>query len=603
LLAGALAVLSTLLVAGAVVVGDRPTPQGDASLAADRSAAGQRTPTPSPSGLAAASPVAPGPAQPAADAPRFVPGELLVRVAPGDRAASAETLEDEAGTEVEQRLPLPGLKLVSLPPGDSVPETARELEALPGVRYAEPNFIYGRSSLPNDPELSRMWGLENSGQRVRGTRGTVDADIDAPAAWDVTTGDPAVRVGVADDGVAPHPDLVGNLLPGRDFVDLDADATPAGRTDFHGTHVAGTIGAVGDNGIGGAGVSQDVGIVPLRIFDEAGQTTAARIVSAFSYAGAQGLDVVNASFGGMLASRAERDAVRGASGTLLVVAAGNYRNNHDRSPDFPCAFGSPNIVCVAATDQRDRLARFSNFGRETVDLAAPGVDVLSTVPRDSLLNDFGDGFDDPLGTRWTLGGRGLEWGRERRFHDASLTDSPDEPYRNRSDSWARSAAIDLTARKRCSLIYWGDVRTERGSDYLVAEVSGDRRDWVRLERHSGHRSISGIERLPEELQGDESVYVRFRLDSDRSGRDEGIWLNTVFLECLATEDTYGYLDGTSMAAPHVSGAAALILAAHPSADVAEIRRRLLDTVDPLPSLDGRVATGGRLNVARAVQAP
>lgn len=533
----------------------------------------------------------------------FVPGELLVRFEPRVPAPAEDAALDEVGADVEEQLPLPGLERVEIPPGVGVAQAAERLEREPGIRYAEPNFILRRSAVPDDTAFGALWGLRNTGQTVQGMRGTPGADVHAASAWDLTTGKRRVTVAVADDGVAAnHPDLGANVRSAlaRDFVDGDRNASPTGSTDYHGTHVAGVIGAVGDNARGITGVAWNVGIVPLRIFNRNGTTTSARVVSAIAYADRRGLDVFNGSFGGTQRSRAARQALGRARDTVFVIAAGNFGLNNDRRPDYPCSYPMRHIICVAASDQRDRLASFSNFGRESVDLAAPGVNVLSTVPKGKFLASLVDGFDEPLGARWTRGGTGARWGRQPRYGDMALTDSPGGQYENNSNSFAQSRPIDLTARRRCGLIYRADLRTEPGNDVLTVEASRDGVTWQELARHSGRREVFGFENLPRAYHGDSSVYIRFRLRTDSSIRDDGVYIGEVGVDCETTRASYAFLEGTSFAAPHVAGAAALVLSRYPRATPLGVRRRLLRSVDPLAAGGGKVATGGRLDAAEAL---
>jgi subtilisin family serine protease len=401
-----------------------------------------------------------------ADPPRA--GELLVRFNDDIGASERAAARREADTAIEERLPLPGLELLRVDPGTSTAEAIEQLEDEPGVLYAEPNRYRGAARIPNDPYFAQLWGLHNTGQIVNGSAGSPDADIDALEAWDVATGDPAVTVAIVDSGVArTHPDLASNIwsnpgetgagrragvdddrngyvddTAGWDWVDSDADPADA---HGHGTHVAGTVAARGDNGTGVTGVAWRSGLMALRVLDANGSGSVAAAIEAYAYAGAKGARVLNASLGGAAFSRAEYDAIRAIPGVLFVAAAGNDGRDNDSAPQFPCNYELPNVVCVAATGARDALAGFSNYGARTVDLAAPGATILSTWP---------------------------------------------------------------------------------------------------------------------------------------SG--------------------YAYSSGTSMATPHVAGAAALLFAQRPGATPEAVKQALLAGVDPVPSLAGRTVTGGRLNVYAAL---
>jgi large repetitive protein len=333
-----------------------------------------------------------------------VPGELIVRFAPGVDAPDRAAARVEADVDFERSLPLRGVQLVTAEPGQSVPAAVAELERSADVVYAEPNLIRRAQATPNDPFFPDLWGLHNTGT----PSGTPDADIDAPEAWDLATGSPNVVVGVVDSGVdVTHPDLSsviwanpgesgGLASNGLDDDDngltddwrgwdwVDDDNLPADEAD-HGTHVSGTIAASGNNATGVTGVSWDSRVMPLRMLNADGDGTVADLILAYAYAGAKGAQIVNASLGGADPSNAELDAIQASPNTLFVVAAGNggadgVGDNVDVAPEYPCAYAAANIVCVAASNRNDGLASFSNFGSTSVDLAAPGVQTRSTVP-------------------------------------------------------------------------------------------------------------------------------------------------------------------------------------------------------------------------------
>ena len=346
-------------------------------------------------------------AGPAAGAPDRVGGhaEVLVGFRPAVSAASQRAIVARSGGVSEERFRRIDAMLVSVP-AHARRGVMRALERDPRVRYAEPNVRFHIDQSPNDPSFARLWGLDNSGQVVNGVPGTPDADIDAPEAWAVTTGDASVTVGVIDTGVDyTHPDLAANIwtnpgegcagcgndgidndgngyvddLHGWDFLNGDNDPFD---DNGHGTHVAGTIGAVGDNGVGVAGVNWTVRLMPLKFLGADGSGDAADAIRAVLYADAMGADVTNNSWGGGEYSQALADAIAHADGqgTLFVAAAGNSFANTDVSPNYPSGYDLANVIAVAATDQNDARAWFSNYGRRTVDLGAPGMNIYSTWP-------------------------------------------------------------------------------------------------------------------------------------------------------------------------------------------------------------------------------
>jgi subtilisin family serine protease len=302
------------------------------------------------------------------------PGELLVRF---ERGASQTPALSSLDAEVAERLPLSGLVRVTLEPGVSVADAEAAFERRPEVRYAEPNHRLKIFATPNDPHFTAgdLWGLHQSN----------DADIDAPEAWDVTTGSNAVTVAVVDTGVQPnHPDLDGNLVAGWNYFQGNADTSDP---DGHGTHVAGTIGAEGNNGDGITGVNWRVKLMPLRV-GVANNIPTSAVVAAFQHACTNGAKIVNGSFGGFGLSTAMREAIAACPGTLFVFAAGNTGTDNDQFPVFPCNDPGKNVICVGATTTNDQLAGFSNHGT-SVEIAAPGEGILSTIPGSSY--DIFDG--------------------------------------------------------------------------------------------------------------------------------------------------------------------------------------------------------------------
>jgi subtilisin family serine protease len=337
------------------------------------------------------------------------PTQLIVRFQRDATAAQRLDAREDASTEFERALPVPGMQLVELEPGQQAATAERILERADGVLYAEPNAVRSAFLRPNDPYFTELWAMQNTGQSIRGTAGTPDADSDVAEAWDAGVGGGTV-VAVIDTGVdSAHPDLAPNLWrnpgesgSGRESNGLDDDLN--GRADDwrgwdfvagdndpadqngHGTHVSGTIAADRGNGLGVAGVADGAKLMPVRVLDGTGSGRVSDVIFAYAYAFQNGAKVVNLSLGSTSSSRAERDAIAAFPSMLFVAAAGNGGadgvgdDNDAAAATYPCAYLLPNVVCVAASDNRDRLAGFSNYGATSVDLAAPGVSIASTWP-------------------------------------------------------------------------------------------------------------------------------------------------------------------------------------------------------------------------------
>ncbi|MCK4776497.1 MAG: S8 family serine peptidase, partial [Candidatus Krumholzibacteria bacterium] len=271
----------------------------------------------------------------------------------------------------------------------------------PRVEYIEPNYyIYADDTFPNDPRFPEMWGLHNTGQ----TGGTPDADIDAPEGWDFETGE-GILVGNIDTGTDwQHQDLADNIyenpneIPnngidddGNGFIDdvrgwdfVNNDNNPM-DDNGHGTHTAGTIGAVGNNGIGVVGVNWRAVIMPVKFLSASGGGTTANAIKSVEYTTMMGMNLTNNSWGGGGFSQALKDAIddAGAQGILFVAAAGNGASDTDIFPHYPSSYDSDNIISVANTTHNDLLSGLSNWGLTTVDLGAPGSSILSTQPGNS----------------------------------------------------------------------------------------------------------------------------------------------------------------------------------------------------------------------------
>jgi subtilisin family serine protease len=285
---------------------------------------------------------------------------------------------------------------------------AEELSASHEVAAVEANVVYKLfEKTPNDPEFSKLYGMKNSGQSA----GVIGADIGATAAWEETTGSKGVLVAIVDSGMDyNHSDLKDNVWTNPGESGLDANGKDK-RTngidddgngfvddwrgwDFynddndpmddngHGTHVAGTIGAVGNNESGIVGVNWSVSMVPIKVFSGSGATTTDMLVKGVEYATTLGVFVSNNSWGGGAYSDAIYSAIKKASdkGILFAAAAGNEGENNDVGDHYPSNYDLPNIISVAAINRRDNVSAFSNYGANTVDVAAPGEDIYSTLP-------------------------------------------------------------------------------------------------------------------------------------------------------------------------------------------------------------------------------
>lgn len=287
---------------------------------------------------------------------------------------------------------LGGARNLSGSPADATMEDGVDMEfsrALTGI-------LFSAAMLSTHPAAAveifgSQWALDNSGQHVCNFHG--ESCIDGQAGDDIKyklvtqkSGDCSnVVVAILDTGAdLSHPDLAGNLLPGKNFVGGDESDDPQ-DDNLHGTHVTGIIAGNGTEASGVVGVCHKAKVLPVKVADSQGQLTDADILTGINYAVSQGARVVNGSFGGPQPSAVVKSAIGHATNTLFIFAAGNGDEHGigfdiDTQPSYPAAYGLPNIITVAATDANDQLGSFSNFGAQMVQLAAPGVNIVSSLP-------------------------------------------------------------------------------------------------------------------------------------------------------------------------------------------------------------------------------
>ncbi len=329
----------------------------------------------------------------------YDPSSMLVRFDPALKESARERIvEKVGGTVLAEFTAVPGLVHIEF---DGALPLERALLAMyesKGVLYAEPDWVVRHHQVPNDPSFGNLWGLRNTGQTVNGDPGSAGADIRATSAWDLFTGDPNFVVAIIDSGTQlNHPDLAANIwtnpgeiagngadddgngyiddVNGWDFYSRDSNPTDGG----HGTHTAGTVGAVGNNGTGVVGVAWRCKLMPLRFLGANGGYTSDAVL-AIQYTTAKGVKVSNNSWGGGGFSQALYDAIAASRsvGQVFVASAGNNGTNNDATPAYPATYNLDNIISVAATDNNDGRASFTNYGATTVDIGAPGVNTLST---------------------------------------------------------------------------------------------------------------------------------------------------------------------------------------------------------------------------------
>jgi subtilisin family serine protease len=545
-------------------------------------------------------------------APDYVEGEVLVQFRAAETWDSVQFTATLHGLELARRFDWlsahQGQVMCLLrSPTQTTAALIAELSQDPTVALVEPNHLRRTTDMrpPNDPRFGQLWGLHNTGQEVNGFSGTAHTDIGFLNAWGLARpSTDEVVVAVIDTGLdLTHPDIVSNLwtnpgeLPnngvdddgngyvddvhGYDFANGTGAVTDSG---LHGTHVAGTVAASGNNGLGVIGVDFQAHIMALKTSSDGTSITSGAVTEATQYAAMMktlGVNVVaiNASYGGASFSSTESTAIQAAGnvGIIFCAAAGNNMNNNDTAAFYPAGYRLPNMIVIAASDQNDALATFSNYGATTVDLAAPGVNVLSCVPVSQFGNDtfVQQAAAVYQGNALTYSGLTTSNGITAAIYYCGLGNPADFP---------------TAVRNNIALI-------QRGTLFFSDKVSNA--------MAAGARAAVIFNNVAGGYNG--------------TLQSAGTWIPAISLSqadgqaLLATlpasgtvanvpdpANVYELLDGTSMATPHVAGAVAFAAMNFPTETVAQRIQRILANVTPVAGLAGKVVTGGRLNLARTV---
>jgi subtilisin family serine protease len=619
-----------------------------------------------------------------------VPDQVIVKFKEEAGSADKADARSDEGLEKKDNLDLIDAEVDKVE-GQSVEDAVSNLESRPEVEYAEPDHIVHPTGYTDEPRFRDLWGLENTGQPINGSEGVKKVDISAREASAVTQGGEDLVVAVIDDGVDfLTPDLKGRewMNPGEipdngidddrnDKIDdvngwdfHNKDKTVHDAQDYHGTHVAGTI-AASANGEGVVGVAPNVKIMALKFLGPRGGATS-NAIDAINYATQMGAKISNNSWGGAPYSQALKDAID-ASGMLFVAAAGNNGQNSDTTPFYPAAYTSSNILSVAAIDNKGNLPGFSNYGAKSVDISAPGVSILSSIPNRSDLPAVALSSVDTSGKAVTAGFGADEIGdktarvsfMKKAFEavgrgsqkvvlvddDASncsgglpdvgptlrevIESATNEPLKTIKETSCGATAPSSSFDTSKTLVW---ATGQAPYSFFNSTTGGitrnltkdDRTNLTNFLKGGGKLILTGMDALaalPEDdtfvpstlgltVQPDVNHLKAFNWSSgdsyDLNSSTNNSDLHDVLTPSgsgVATQaiypkrDPWDFLNGTSMATPHATGAAALAASINPAllGKPEELKKAVMDGGKPASAASAKTVTGDMVDAMGALQ--
>jgi len=554
---------------------------------------------------------------------RYVQGQVLVKYKTSKinldttlgRTAAKSFSVSNSMTRLED-LTKNNISVLKIDDNKTVEEKIAELEKNPNVEYAQPNYQYYPMGIAtNDTYKDLLWGLDNTGQIVNGASGTNEADINAPEAWSISQGSSDIIVAVIDTGVAyNHPDLINNMWDGSSCKNENGDSiiggcnhgydyenndiTPLPTISSHGTHVAGTIAAQKDNGVGIIGVAPKAKIMAINV-----DFSTVSLVNSINFAKQNGAKIINASWGGPGYDLALAEVISLFPG-LFVAAAGNSTENHNITSSYPCDYNYNNIICVAATDQNDNLANFSDYGAISVDVGAPGTNIYSNEGYRAFDEDFESVPIYNIGTKFTQSGSGT-WGTLSCLDNSCKVLVSDYvnwgDYLNNIDSNIDSSIIDLSGKSNSYLNFYLNCNTEPDYDFFELYFWNGS-EWIQQLDINGNYNNSIELYLADYSVSDFKFRFRWITDESNPIPYDGCYVDDVkIIDANSTSGSYQYMDGTSMATPHVVGLAALLWGYKPDLNYLQVKDLILNNGDSLIALDGNTVTGKRINAQKTLQ--
>jgi thermitase len=534
----------------------------------------------------------------------YVPGEVLVKFKPAYSTQHRMSAVAIQGHAVLADLNQPGWVQVKIGAGQTMAQVLASYQNNPDVEYVQPNYIYQAAAVPNDTRYGELWAFKNLG--VPG------ADINIEKAWDHRTDCSIVVVAVIDTGVNYNQeDLASNMWNGGpSFPNHGTDSVSNDNDPMdlhgHGTHIAGIIGAAGNNAKGVTGICWRASIMAVRVLDAGGRGTTAGVIQGISFAVSHGAKLINISFSGDAFDQAFSNAITNAQANdvVVIVAAGNEANNNDGgSARYPCNFIQPNLVCVAALDQNYALANFSNWGATSVDVGAPGTNILSAwAGAQATISDDFKGTGGVLD--WTTSGG---WAYSQLTLSGSPVDVLVNPASFPSGTYANNAdnrvykAFDLSGKTSATLSLFIQYAIQPG-DFLninYRTTGGDPfANGVFLDGGNGASGgVVGPFSYDISPCISATCSVGFQLVTNASVPDQGVGILFFSIETLQLNNTsYNTIDGTSMATPMVTGLAAMLRAYNPQYNYTDVVNAIKNGGRPIAALSGKTTTGKAIDV-------
>ncbi|WP_415061373.1 S8 family serine peptidase [Bdellovibrio sp.] len=543
---------------------------------------------------------------------------------------------------------------LKLEKNEPVAAAIKRLQSHEDVEFVQPNYIYHPTAIPDDPHFGKLWGLQNNGQKIEpinqaqdlikdeNNPGTAGRDISATAAWDIITDCSSVIVAVLDSGAKlDHEDLVNNLWTNpvdgsHGYNPVDGTNDPTDIISGHGTHVASTIAAEGNNSKGSTGVCWKAKIMPVKVLNDLGAGTTANIIAGISYAVSFGAKIINMSLGGptgKLDDLAYLTAIGNAENILFIVSSGNggadgVGDNNDlpNMKQVPCNFstGLNNVICVGAVDQAFALADYSNYGKTSVQISAPGTNILGLSPTTEILyeEDFQNGWYQSADANWLRDSteknlkNPINYDRNSNNYNHNLRSSAYKTYNfPDADKVLLELSISIDLEKNVDYLRLAVDRNVIGTDIftnpsvhfneplqLPGNLTGN---WgIALRKGS---SWGPVKDHPTWVLGPALDISKtcaktvctlgFQLNTNSQNNDFGVKIFGIKTHALTSAtNSYKIIAGTSMATPHVTGAAALVWAYNPNYSLSDVKEAILNGGTAMNGLKEKTSTGKVLNV-------